>query len=224
MIHMYGYDVLLLPIASCQTRAGTGILLMDFNEKLQKLRTGSNMTQEELAEKLYVSRTAVSKWESGRGYPNIESLKAIAKYFHITIDELICGEEMVALAEQDKKESGKKYTALICGVLDCLAVLLFLLPVFGSDGASVSMFSVTGTGTWLRAVFVAVTALTILNGFCTVVISNFDRPVWNRHRLVTGIALSIAGTLVFILTRQPYAGVFFFCLLVIKGFLLLKNR
>ena len=197
---------------------------MEFHEKLQTLRTGRKLTQEELAEKLYVSRTAISKWESGRGYPNIESLKAIAKFFHITIDELIGGEEMVALAEQDKKESKKTYTALICGVLDCLTVLLFLLPVFGNGGASVSLLSVTKTGIWLKTIFVAVIVLAVLNGFCTVVISNFDRPVWNRHRLVTGIALSIIGTTVFILARQPYAGVFFFCLLLFKGFLLLKNK
>ena len=197
---------------------------MEFNEKLQQLRTNRNMTQEELAEKLFVSRAAISKWESGRGYPNIESLKTIAKFFDITIDELICGEEIVVLAEQDKKESGKKYTALICGVLDCLTVLLFFLPVFGNDGLSVTLFSITGIGTWLKIVFIAVIALTVVNGFCTVVISNFDKPVWNRHRLITGIALSVVGTVVFILTRQPYAGVFFFCLLVIKAFLLLKNK
>lgn len=41
---------------------------MEFHEKLQKLRSDEGLTQEELAEKLFVSRTAVSKWESGRGY------------------------------------------------------------------------------------------------------------------------------------------------------------
>ena len=50
---------------------------MEFNEKLQKLRKEQNLTQEELAEKLFVSRTAISKWESGRGYPSIDSLKVI---------------------------------------------------------------------------------------------------------------------------------------------------
>lgn len=45
---------------------------MEFNEKLQQLRTGKNLTQEQLAEQLYVSRTAISKWESGKGYPKGE--------------------------------------------------------------------------------------------------------------------------------------------------------
>ena len=59
---------------------------MEFNEKLQYLRKQNQWTQEQLAEQLYVSRTAVSKWESGKGYPNIESLKAISKIFGVSID------------------------------------------------------------------------------------------------------------------------------------------
>ena len=57
---------------------------MEFNEKLQELRKQKGLTQEELAELLYVSRTAISKWESGRGYPNIDSLKAIARFLKMT--------------------------------------------------------------------------------------------------------------------------------------------
>lgn len=201
---------------------------MEFHEKLQKLRHEQNLTQEELADKLYVSRTAISKWESGRGYPSIDSLKVIAQYFHVTIDELIGSEEIVTLAEQDKKESKKKLTALICGVLDCFTALLFFLPLFGNGGAesasSVTIFTMTGIGTWLRIVMIALIALTVLNGFCGVVISSFDKPLWNRHRLVTGLALSIIGTILFIVTRQPYAGVFFFCILIVKGFLMLKSK
>ena len=77
---------------------------MNFNEKLQELRKQKNITQEELAEALFVSRTAVSKWESGRGYPNIESLKAISKFFSVTIDELLSGEEVLSIAEEDNKQ------------------------------------------------------------------------------------------------------------------------
>ena len=77
---------------------------MEFNEKLQELRKRRGLTQEELAEALYVSRTAISKWESGRGYPSIDSLKAIAGYFSVTIDELLSGDEVLAIAEEDHKQ------------------------------------------------------------------------------------------------------------------------
>ena len=201
---------------------------MEFNEKLQRLRAKENLTQEELAEKLFVSRTAISKWESGRGYPSIDSLKTIAKYFHVTIDELICGEEMAALAEQNVKESNKKITSLLCGMLDCLILLLFFLPVFGDRGTetvfSVPMTALTGVSGWLKAVFIAVTGLTAINGFCAAVISGFDRPVWNKRLLMTGMALSITGTVIFVLARQPYAGIFSLCLLVAKGFFLHKSQ
>ena len=51
---------------------------MDFCDKLKKLRKDNNLTQEEFAEKIFVTRTAVSKWETGNGYPSLESLKLIA--------------------------------------------------------------------------------------------------------------------------------------------------
>ena len=201
---------------------------MEFNEKLQKLRTNENLTQEELAEKLYVSRAAISKWESGRGYSSIDSLKVLAKYFHVTIDELIGTDEIIDIAQQDIKESNKKYTALICGILDCLTLLLFFLPVFGNGGSSdvksVAMFAISGIGLWLKTIYIAAISITVLNGFSGIVISNFDKPEWDNHRVVTGIALSIIGTMLFILARQPYAGIFFLSILVIKGFLVVKNK
>ena len=73
---------------------------MEFNEKLQELRKSKGLTQEELAEKLYVSRTAVSKWESGRGYPNIDSLKEISMFFSVSIDELLSSEKLLFIAEK----------------------------------------------------------------------------------------------------------------------------
>ncbi len=199
---------------------------MEFNEKLQKLRKEQHLTQEELAEKLFVSRTAISKWESGRGYPSIDSLKAIAKYFHITIDALIGSEEIVTLAEQDIKEKNKKHTALLCGVLDSFTALLFFLPLFGNgaDGASVMVFSLSGVSAWLKTVFIAMIGLTVLNGFCGVVLSHFDKPVWDRRSVVTGLGLSILAAILFVMTRQPYAGVFCLFVLIIKGILLLKSK
>ena len=66
---------------------------MEFHEKLQELRKSRGMTQEELAQALFVSRTAISKWESGRGYPSIDSLKELSRFFSVTIDELIAADQ-----------------------------------------------------------------------------------------------------------------------------------
>ena len=71
--------------------------------RIGQYRRKLNITQEELAEALYVSRTAISKWESGRGYPNIDSLKEISEYFSVTIDELLSVEKMLSIAEKENK-------------------------------------------------------------------------------------------------------------------------
>ena len=104
---------------------------MEFHEKLQELRKKKGITQEELAELLFVSRTAVSKWETGRGYPNIDSLKAIAGFYKVTIDELLSGEELLNIAECDSREKERHLCDLMTGLLDASAVLLLFLPLFG---------------------------------------------------------------------------------------------
>ena len=83
---------------------------MELSEKLQELRKEKGLTQEELAEALFVSRTAISKWESGRGVANIESLKAISKFFSVSIDELLSGEEILKIADEDvyKRQDAEK--------------------------------------------------------------------------------------------------------------------
>ena len=121
---------------------------MEFNEKLRTLRNQRGFTQEELAERLFVSRTAISKWESGRGYPNIDSLKAIAKLFSVTVDELLSGEEVLTIAEEDHKQKTTHLRDLVFGLLDVSTVLFFILPYFAQEEGvmvrSVSLLALTG--------------------------------------------------------------------------------
>lgn len=199
---------------------------MEFNEKLQELRKSRGLTQEELAKELFVSRTAVSKWESGRGYPNIESLKEISRYFSVSIDELICPDEIIVAAENERRDLIGKYIALICGLLDIMTALLLFIPVFGNgdSAAAVPLFGLTDTTAWIVAVYAAVIGVTVLNGICAVIISRFDRPLWDRHRLYTGVALSVIAVFLFIITRQPYAGIMCFSILIIKGCLIVRSH
>ena len=101
---------------------------MEFHEKLQELRKNKGMTQEELAKELFVSRTAISKWESGKGYPSIDSLKEISKFFSVTIDELLSSEELITAAKEENCTNLGKMTDLLIGLTDFMSLMLILLP------------------------------------------------------------------------------------------------
>ena len=103
---------------------------MELSEKIQKLRKEQGLTQEQFAEQLFVSRTAVSKWETGRGTPSMESLKQIANLFHITLDQLLSTEEVVVIAENENKENMKRFASYIDGIINLSALLGLLLPLY----------------------------------------------------------------------------------------------
>ena len=201
---------------------------MEFNEKLQELRKQKGLTQEELAEKLYVSRTAISKWESGRGYPNIESLKAIAKFFSVTVDELLSSGEVLTLAEEDNKRKEKYFRDLIYGLLDiCIALLLFL-PFFAerADGMiqSVSLIALDGVQPYLKIAYFAIVILMIVMGVLLLALQNCQAVAWVKSKTMISLILGASAVLVFMISAQPYSAVFAFALLVIKNFMLIKRR
>ena len=200
---------------------------MEFNEKLQELRKQRGLTQEELAQALYVSRTAISKWESGRGYPNIDSLKTISKFFAVTIDELLSGDELLTLAEEDNKQKGQHLRDLVFGLLDSSVAMFFFLPFFGQKTGGmlqeVSLLSFTGVSFWLRTTYFAVVIGIILCGVLTLALQNCRQAFWDRSKTQTSLLINAVGTLLFMISLQPYAAAFLFVFLTIKVLMLIKN-
>ena len=201
---------------------------MEFNEKLQELRKQRGLTQEELATSLYVSRTAISKWESGRGYPNIESLKAIAKFFSVTVDELLSTDEVLTIAEEDGKRKEKHFRDLIYGLLDlCVAMLLFL-PFFAqkADGIilSASLIALDGVQTYLKTAYLAVVILMTVMGIMTLTLQNCQGALWVKNKTTASLALGAILVLLLMISSQPYAAVFAFVLLTIKALMLIKRQ
>ena len=199
---------------------------MEFNEKLQEIRKQKGITQEELAESLYVSRTAISKWESGRGYPNIDSLKIIARFFGITIDELLSGDELLTIAEEDTKQKEKHFRDLVFGLLDCSIAMFFFLPFFGQtvDGIlqEVSLLSLNEIAPYLRTAYFVVVIGIIIWGVLTLALQNCRQTFWVRNKSKITLVLNTVGALLFIISSQPYAAAFLFIFLVIKVLILIK--
>ncbi len=201
---------------------------MELNEKLQELRKQRGMTQEELAQALYVSRAAISKWESGRGYPGIDSLKAIAKFFSVTVDELLSGAELLTIAERDNQRKVNQFQDLVFGLLDLGFIILFFLPFFaekaGGEIREVSLLSLTGSALYLRIAYYAVVMAIAAWGVLTLALQNCQRTFWIQNKYKLSLVLNVIGTILFIAGLQPYAATFLFLFLMIKGFILLKNR
>ena len=200
---------------------------MEFNEKLQELRKKKGLTQEELADEIYVSRTAVSKWESGRGYPNIESLKAIAKFFSVTVDDLLSSEEVLQLAEADGKQRERSFRDIICGLLDFSAILLVVLPLFADRSGdvvhSVSLLNLTAVQLYLIIVFYVVILTTSVFGVLTLALQNCQKIFWTKSKTMVSLSLGAAQVLLFTVSLQPYAAAFSFVFLVIKAVTAMKR-
>ena len=201
---------------------------MEFNQKLQELRRQRGLTQEELAGALYVSRTAISKWESGRGYPNIESLKAIAKFFSISLDELLSGDEVLAIAEHDNNRRESRLRDLFCGLLDISMFLLLFLPFFASRNGGViesaSLISLVGISPYLKAAYFISVALLCITGILMLALQNLRTAVWQKGKVILSLSLGALSVLIFTLSLQPYAAAFTFTLLVIKVFLFINRK
>ena len=201
---------------------------MEFGEKLLELRNSKGMTQEELAEALFVSRTAISKWESGRGYPSIDSLKEISKFFSVSIDELLSSEKLVTIAEKENRANIHKILDYLLGLNDLLACGLIFLPLFphpvGSMVYAVSLIEYSDVSANIRLIYWILFASLVVAGAVIAVVNHFKFEKNKRVMIILSMGISIVTVLVLAITRAAYATSVAFILMIIKGLLLLKRE
>lgn len=199
---------------------------MEFSEKLQTLRKQKGLTQEELAQALFVSRTAISKWESGKGYPSIDSLKEISKYFSITIDELLSSEELITAAQDDNRKNNADLLDLLTGCADIMSVLMILLPLYpekvNGSYTAVSLLRYTQIELPLACVCWGLMILLIAVGAVKVLMHYRHIEKGRNAVTVASFVLSITAVLFLTAARLPYAVTVVFLLLIIKGIIVSK--
>ena len=201
---------------------------MEFHEKLQELRKSRGLTQEELADALYVSRTAISKWESGRGYPNIDSLKEISSFFVVSIDELLSSETVLSIAEKENKSNIRSMRDLLFGMIDICSILVITLPLYPNtiDGYvySVNLFAYTQNNLVIRILYWILFLAIIICGMIKCLLIQLKIEKYQKWLTYLSMGLSIVSVLCLAVTREVYAIIVVFLLLVIKGILLLRYK
>ncbi len=110
---------------------------MELNTQIKKYRTELHLSQEELAEKVYVTRQTISNWENNKNYPDIHSLLLLSTVFQISLDQLIKGdidimrEEMKETDRQQFYHYGKILTILLVVTIISFVPLVVFLKAYG---------------------------------------------------------------------------------------------
>lgn len=198
---------------------------MEFSEKLQKLRTQRNLTQEQLANQLFVSRTAISKWETGRGTPNLDSLQAIAKLFGVSLDELLSTEEVVVMAKNENNRNTEQILCYIDSVLNLMSVFGFLLPMYkvfkNNVYYCVPLYQYSGF--MHKTIFIIQSAI-LLCGVLGLIFQWKEKEKIYNFVKFSGYILMIIFIFLLIALNHPNASSFCFAFLLIKGMVLIKGR
>ena len=201
---------------------------MELRQKIQELRKQRGLTQEELAAQLYVSRTAVSKWESGRGYPNIDSLKVLAKFFSVSLDDLLSADELLTVAEKTQIQEKKRFLDLVFGLLDVSALLLLFLPLFaersGGTVVASSLLALSDVPPWLKLLLFVAVIGSVLIGILLLALQGCEAVAWQRCKIKLSLGWSVLSVLLLVLSLHPYAAVFAFSVLAIKTIVLIMRR
>lgn len=180
-----------------------------------------------MAEKLYVSRTAVSKWESGKGYPNIDSLKDIARLFNITVDDLLSSEEILDIAQKENTFNIKRVKNLMYGLLDIISVLFIFLPLYAYRTEnfvySVSLFQANDINGFTKAIIIVILSVLSLIGVAELVLHFVENQKVRRILNASALIVGILSILFFILSRQTYLTLIIFILWIVKVFIGLKG-
>ena len=176
---------------------------MGFSENLQILRKMKNMSQEQLAEKLDVSRQAVSKWESGNGYPETEKLISICEIFDCSMDEIIKGKfsadvngEMKGYEKLMSKFS--KDIALAIGIILLgTTILLYFAGIPGTEELK-EKNEIMGVVILLLCVLIAVPIFIILGMQREEFIKKNPKLAKFQKSLAGSVALILLGTILLI--------------------------
>lgn len=158
--------------------------------------------------------------QEGRGYPSIDSLKEISNYFSVSIDDLLSGEKLISIAENENKNNIYGICDSMIGIVDVCALLLIILPLYPNivDGYvySVNLFVYDATDFsyiihWIMFITM------ILTGILKIVLTKLQLQKFNKIMTYISIVLGILTVLFLAMTGEAYAITVAFLLLVIKG-------
>ena len=196
---------------------------MELSKKIKQIRNENKLTQEQFAEKMLVSRTAVSKWENGTCYPSIDSLKYMSQTFKISLDKLLSNEEILEIAKIENQSNISKYNSLLFCLLDIIRIVFIFLPLYSYKTNdfiySVSLFNSNDLNSTLKIIFMLIFIIFLALGIIELI---FNYKGNNRFLNKISIFLDVISIFVLLFTKQPYVIALMFVIFIIKTIMLVN--
>lgn len=177
---------------------------MKFGEKIKNIRKEKKMTQEQMANILNVSRQAISNWENNKNFPDLEMIIKISRFFSLTLDELILGDDDT-MTEKLIKDGSEIRKSKLNTISVCAGIALFLFGITCLIIRGITVHSLDANGMLQEYFFLVPLAfifffcgfLTFLvTGLCNIIAIFTDKSISNKRNRIAIIVISIVVCLI----------------------------
>lgn len=177
---------------------------MKFGEKIKNIRKEKKMTQEQMANILNVSRQAISNWENNKNFPDLEMIIKISRFFSLTLDELILGDDDT-MTEKLIKDGSEIRKSKLNTISVCAGIALFLFGITCLIIRGITGHSLDANGMLQEYFFLVPLAfifffcgfLTFLvTGLCNIIAIFTDKSISNKRNRIAIIVISIVVCLI----------------------------
>ncbi len=195
---------------------------MEVNKKIQKLRKENNLTQDQLAEKLGVSKTYIAKLENGKILPSVKDVKNIARILDKNVSDLTSFDDLIFISESDNYNRLDRKTTLFFAILDILSISFIFMPFYVKNNNAMTLIELKPFSSLLYMTYLVLLIVSFIVGVLEIVFSANNKKNKLKNVKLFSVVVYASSILVFALSKQSYITAFLFLFLMIKILFLLN--
>lgn len=195
---------------------------MEVNKKIQKLRKENNLTQDQLAERLGVSKIYVARIENGKILPSVKDIKNIARILDVNVSDLTSFDDLIFIAENDNYNRLDRKTTLFFAILDILSISFIFMPFYVKNNNAMTLIELKPLSSLLYIAYLVLLIVSFIVGVLEIIFSANNKKNKLKNVKIISVVVYAFSILIFALSKQSYITAFLFLFLMIKILFLLN--
>ena len=195
---------------------------MEVNKKIQKLRKENNLTQDQLAERLVVSKIYVARIENGKILPSVKDIKNIARILDVNVSDLTSFDDLIFIAENDNYNRLDRKTTLFFAILDILSISFIFMPFYVKNNNAMTLIELKPLSSLLYIAYLVLLIVSFIVGVLEIIFSANNKKNKLKNVKIISVVVYAFSILIFALSKQSYITAFLFLFLMIKILFLLN--